>query len=689
MSSHSFDESSQITPNHQSTNNLMTYLSQELHDARRALLNHAPSSVRDHAWISPDATNLTLRSSRTRTSDNMTQLATKSGWLLVQSKGNSRWKKQWCCVVPHTFLYLFDDPLSIQSSKTANLQEMLTCGNMEDIDIEYDDEGRDVVNPTRSKIKPNTIIDLEGYKEVQRMQTGYILELNGGETAYDQYLDQSPEDKRLREKIRPMYFRVSSPEECKEWSDSFQSHRYQSVKNEYDEILQLNNQMKHQIEDFVCVVEEEENKRKQAETETIKIRNNAQNMSSAVIQLVQQALEQTLQMDGRNNRPSPTSKSKSRKDNSSRMDMFSTSSPTATRDPMHKQYNDTHTQCLQALHDITTCTEYSTTDITTKSVETLIDFASYLAQDRMKLIQELHQTKQQLHTIKQDYIDPAVHKNVKQKLDKTIKESTKYKEKVSFLETELAQSHHETSESQRYVQTIRSSFRTRTQELEKHKDLLKDEILQYRSENSMDIDTMSLVSNANRSRDMEDTNFGLPKLTPMNFNPTSSLADIPPSEYRSPDNSQSSTKKQKNAIGPVRVNCDFSSYETDSDMCTATRNLIRIPRGKKDTPTIKSAVTDEVDQDMSIKSFSTMDNSESKDEMFQQLQAIRDANKKWYACSDITQYSTKASLGGSNKKLNSSGSVGSHQSTSKGREAEVSVFDSSTWICGQKHDEVI
>ena len=69
----------------------------------------------------------------------MSLLSAKSGWLFKRNESNV-WVKRWCAVVPHTFLYYFDN--------------------------------------NKSSSQPVGIIDLECYSNVQRSE-GHIMELCG------------------------------------------------------------------------------------------------------------------------------------------------------------------------------------------------------------------------------------------------------------------------------------------------------------------------------------------------------------------------------------------------------------------------------------------------------------------------------------------------------------------------------
>lgn len=643
---------------------LITSIYQEFEGARRAILRKAPSSVRDHAWVSPDATTCTIRAAPPRTSAVLTKLATKSGWLLVQQSNQNRtWKKKWCCVVPHTFLYMFDDPLD-SSTSSINLEnktfnEILSCGAAQ-YDVEYDEEGRDVVNPSRSNLKAATVIDLECYKSVNKMQTGYVIELNAEHMKTDEIHNDNHDDDPLDRELRPLYFRVQAPEECKEWSDSFTSDRFSCVKSDYDELNQQVSQMNGQMKDYVAMMEEEEHKRKKAEMDAFQVRNAAQQMSSQVIKLVQEALTQKLcpQNMGENSLPTLHDKSSTASNNfTSMLSIFSVASnnPDANIEfDFNKKMEEKRVKSLDMIEQMMTSPDSSTSESISRSVEALVEFASFLVNDRMEMNEELIKTKESLRKVEAESVEKARFDTLKKNFDKMVLADRKcMADRVSQLESELAQSRHLADGAQRSLEVktvefemLHGAYKKRIKELEEHKTLLKQEVLELRRTQQ------HVSSNIDRKINMDDKNFGLPELSKIKLTPEPLLVDRP------------KTPTNHGCISiPLTLGRDSSQSINKSNK-----------KEKRDVAALDSvSCGDSAYRDISVNSsLGSLDISESKDKLFQQLKNIKDnTGKKWYSnsgCGEMTQFSSSMK--------------------SAGRQTQVSVFDSSTWLCGQNHDDV-
>ena len=106
---------------------------------------------------------LTLPTAPSRSAKVLDILSTKSGYLMKRNESNV-WSRRFCCVVPHTFLYYFEDNVS-----TA----------------------------------PVGIIDLECYTAITGTP-GHIMELRG--------------EDRANKDLRKFYFQAQDAEESEAWA---------------------------------------------------------------------------------------------------------------------------------------------------------------------------------------------------------------------------------------------------------------------------------------------------------------------------------------------------------------------------------------------------------------------------------------------------------------------------------------
>ena len=621
---------------------LMNYISQELEDARRTLLSHAPSSVRDHAWISPDTISCNIRGSPPHTSQALTKLATKSGWLLVQQNKQSRsWKRKWCCVVPHTFLYMFDDPLESNSTpiqlNKESLNDLLSCGASKFV-VEFDEEGRDIVNPSQSKLKPSSVVDLEFYRSINQMQMGYVLELDGDQSMQSSMVHNDDDDShsrsssKNRSELKPLYFKVETLNECKEWSDSFTSDRFHAVKNQCQEMHQINNNMNNQMRECVMMMEEEEQKRKAAEMEIYKVRSSAQQMSSNVIGIVRDALSEQLSLQDVSNNAAlhmnDATNDESKKSITNMINVFSNLSKSSNKSEnsafnYYTQMNEKRLKSLEKLQKIVSDDDKTTSEGTSETVDILVEYTKYLFENHIKLKEDLIKTKEDLVKAKSCAVSKSKFDTLKKHCEKINAERKRMEERSAHLQSQLIKSRNSSKHSTEVI-TSHTLYEERIKELEEHKILLKKEILKLRDQlGKIKNDPLQHPSIQNGT-DMDDKNFGIPESTALKKNPTSEQRNL--------------------SIG-------------QKDSLIASESLM-------DT---------NIYQDLSLDSLGSMDTTGSKDEIFKQLQQIKGSKgNKWYSnpgCGDMNQFSKK-------------------QTNGQNRQSKVSVFDSSTWLCGQNNDDI-
>lgn len=666
--------------------------SQELNDAKKALLSHAPSSVREYASgsASSDKVRCSILSAPERTSQIMTELATKSGWLWVQDNTDSRiWKKKWCCVVPHTFLYLFDDPKDVKKYGKENFNELLSCGiNSAAYEMEYDEEGLERVNPARSNLKPAAIIDLECYKNVNRMQTGYIIELLGTpfvssiekNSPSSQSFDSANKETNSPESLRTMYFKGNVPEECDEWSESFIDHRYESARAQIEFYEQENAKIHHQMQDYVNMMEEEEHKRKEAEKEAYYAKQAIQNIQSQVLELARDSLESSVLSIIENAQTQfDNSKSKS----SSKLESSNIASTlkkllnnyvdsNKSGDNIDIAYlqkvNDKRKEVLSTLDQITANTDSAAalTSGLVECIQTMAEYTSFLSS-------QLISAKNETSSAKKKMVSKTKFDNLQKK---AIALNTKQKsmtERISFLESELTQSQHDTGETERSL-NLKS---TKIQNLEKHKEILKKEILNLRCQI---MPNSSNESSRNKGREfyvnMDDGNFNLP-----------SLSDIPPSR------SASASRSRSNQNSLVLSNNVFTSNALSMLSCGVTNGNPHSGGALLDT--VLSTASDDPFDDISVNSSSDQ-HSTSSDNMFNQLQNVKHKNKsnnkKWtrsLSCgaSDVSPNNIVTSSPNRKKKSSRSKRRSRSRDITKSSN-QLKTFDPSSLMCGLNTDSI-
>ena len=118
----------------------------------------------------------------------------------------------------------------------------------------------------------------------------------------------------------------------------------------------------------------------------------------------------------------------------------------------------------------------------------------------------------------------------------------------------------------------------------------------------------------------------------------------------------------------------MSIYRQIPDLTAMKQNPTIKTMNQRDSTFANCSVMDtNIYQDLSLNSLGSIDTTGSKDEIFQQLRNIKgNKGNTWYSnpgCGDMTQFSKKKTNGQS-------------------RQSKVSVFDSTTWLCGQNNDDI-
>lgn len=256
---------------------LTAHVAQASEDARRAVLNRAPTSVRSHSWLSNLNTTCTIKSAPPRTPEVMTMLSTKAGWLVKRNEQHV-WQRRWCCVVPHSFLYYFD-------AGPADLNENLgTVCEGEESHGEgghhhhHHDSSTSHHRPYR---QPVGIIDLECYTTVDRSRGGddasLVLELTG--------------DAVTNPDLRSFFFEAECPEDCEDWTKAFLSDRHSALRDEREAYRQVCDSFPLQLAHCSRMVDDAEAARRAADRKAYVLRSAAEESRKRVERAARDALE--------------------------------------------------------------------------------------------------------------------------------------------------------------------------------------------------------------------------------------------------------------------------------------------------------------------------------------------------------------------------------------------------------------
>uniref|UniRef100_A0A7S1FZU9 PH domain-containing protein n=1 Tax=Corethron hystrix TaxID=216773 RepID=A0A7S1FZU9_9STRA len=128
---------------------------------------------------------------------------------------------------------------------------------------------------------PVGIIDLECYSVVNRPGTdpdrGTVLELAG--------------DPVTNPDLRSFYFQAEDDEDCVRWTNAFLSDRHTALMDEREAYRQVAESFPQQLQCCSDMIEEAENKRKNAELEAYRVRSAAEESRSNILGVLREALE--------------------------------------------------------------------------------------------------------------------------------------------------------------------------------------------------------------------------------------------------------------------------------------------------------------------------------------------------------------------------------------------------------------
>lgn len=204
----------------------------------------------------------TINCAPPRSPEHTTLLATKSGWLVEEDETGAK-KRRYCCVVPHTFLYYFDeediDSRVLDINKPNSDDDLIRFNTLTD-------NGK----------KPSKIIDLESFVEChQSKNDDHLFELRSNYSG-----------------TGPVQLRAESEEEAKDWTRSLLYDRYSSAIDEIEAYQQVCEGAKEQEKHWESIIDEIESKSQISELVTKNIRGAVLSNREKVISVVRDTISQ-------------------------------------------------------------------------------------------------------------------------------------------------------------------------------------------------------------------------------------------------------------------------------------------------------------------------------------------------------------------------------------------------------------
>lgn len=182
------------------TDEFTAHLHKCSNNIRNTLLSTVPGVFLPNSALSTREKKCPLTFAPPRTPEMMTELSTKAGWLVKRNEQNI-WQKQWCCIVPQTYLYVFNEGAVVKENNDnddANSSEIEEIQNF------------------HKEMQPVAIIDLETYSSNEKRDGGFFsFELSG--------------DSGENSELRTFDFKAQSKEDMEQWSEALLYDRY-SVK---------------------------------------------------------------------------------------------------------------------------------------------------------------------------------------------------------------------------------------------------------------------------------------------------------------------------------------------------------------------------------------------------------------------------------------------------------------------------
>ena len=255
------------------TDSIAAQISQCSDSMKRAMFYSVPGAVCSKSSLfSNMSTPCAIQSSPSRTPEVMTEMSTKAGWLRSRSDRDG-WRKRWCCIVPHTYLYIYEEGAAINQEKNIidnkKLEELVTDRNKRKYSF-------------RKDMQPLGIIDLEAYSCSNKTEDGsYVFELKADD-------DVNPH-------LKPILFKGQSENDVDQWSDALLNHRYATLLDEKEAYLEVCEGATKQVSHWSDIVDTAESKNQILEMVNKNVRGAAEKNRVEINSIVRKTLLQGLE----------------------------------------------------------------------------------------------------------------------------------------------------------------------------------------------------------------------------------------------------------------------------------------------------------------------------------------------------------------------------------------------------------
>lgn len=299
---------------------LSAQISQASEDAKRGFLER--TSLTKSLWFSNLNTTCTIKSAPPRTPDVLGMLSNKSGWLFKRNEQHV-WQARYCCVVPHTFLYYFDQhPINPcqtpqltskqqeelnkivrqgfgkrgQSQPRSSLYNVLGAGSGgggnitpvaitqdEAAELQHDDipvaaaPNTTNMQASSSTVQPAGIIDMECYTTIHRSsQNELVMELAGDETV-------NPD-------LRSFYFCANTDLEGEEWTQALLNQRHSSLVDEREAYKQVCDGFSQQLQILHTELDQAQRQAENQQEELYRVRSQMEDTRRNTLRLVDEIM---------------------------------------------------------------------------------------------------------------------------------------------------------------------------------------------------------------------------------------------------------------------------------------------------------------------------------------------------------------------------------------------------------------
>eukprot|EP00559_Dactyliosolen_fragilissimus_P009217 CAMPEP_0184873114 /NCGR_PEP_ID=MMETSP0580-20130426/41660_1 /TAXON_ID=1118495 /ORGANISM="Dactyliosolen fragilissimus" /LENGTH=1342 /DNA_ID=CAMNT_0027375979 /DNA_START=171 /DNA_END=4199 /DNA_ORIENTATION=+ len=553
---------------------ITAHISQASEDAKRALISHAPNSIKSHSWLSNLNTTCTIKSAPPRTPEVMAMLAVKSGWLVKRNEQRV-WQRRYCCVVPHTFLYYFeaepgwesasggggdygyyggedgermeggldagngggDDGFSntregfsggginpnyvaemeaqrpvstlVENQDALNAAVSEGCANRDarhtPIKGGNNDEGgggdtypyapttpsvrSNVLSgpiATNANLSPVGIIDLECYTNIHR-------------STYDECVFELTGDAVTNPDLRSFYFQAGSIEDTEKWTKALLSDRHSALRDEREAYKQVCDSFQLQLQSLSDMIDEAEARASKAEGELYKVRSVSEKSRKAVVEVVREALEYKAWNVDTSHITSPSNHNNTSDETSSIANESTCASSTVGASKTLENIRLDSLDRLESIllsHNNQTASNSNPSN-TTKHIQstsedavtTLVDYLNSIIASHSDLTEEiLHSQRQLSHSAKNEKNENThLKENIARQQEQIRQLTSEHEEEKKEMQDRLSDANqsiedtNETLRAQRMEFTMfQNSARSKLQELNKHKKILKREVIELR-----------------------------------------------------------------------------------------------------------------------------------------------------------------------------------------------------------------